>query len=165
MDLYLNGNYAELYLLSERNEVESQRVDIGETDSFLLSMEFEDRWNGTNYPAFLSMHGNLLRIHHAGMPADWAREVWQSAEDAIYADDGIDPVTGKHWRELIDVDSWAEQYLLREVFADGDACAMSQFFYYTQSVGRLYAGPLWDMDNTLNCWKTQIPNVLTAARL
>ena len=73
-------------------------------------------------------------------------------------------MTGKHWRELIDVDSWAEQYLLREVFADGDACAMSQFFYYTQSVGRLYAGPLWDMDNTLNCWKTQIPNVLTAAR-
>ena len=101
MDLYLNGNYAGLYLLSERNEVESQRVDIGETDSFLLSMEFEDRWNGTNYPAFLSMHGNLLRIHHAGMPADWAREVWQSAEDAIFSEDGVDPRTGKGWEDLI----------------------------------------------------------------
>lgn len=164
VDLYLNGNYAGLYLLSERNEVESQRVDIGETDSFLLSMEFEDRWNGTNYPAFLSMHGNLLRIHHAGMPADWAREVWQAAEDAIFSEDGVDPRTGKGWEDLIDTESWAQQYLLWEVFAEYDAGSISKFFYYDPQTGKIFAGPVWDMDNILNRCGLHPPNILAAQR-
>ena len=36
-DLYLNGSYAGLYLLSERNEVDHQRVDIPRENSFLIS--------------------------------------------------------------------------------------------------------------------------------
>lgn len=165
VDFYANGEYLGLYLLTERNQIHPQRVAIPEEESFLVSMEWPARTQWEQLPNVVSQRGNLLMIRQNGLGQGRLRQVWQSAENAIYADDGIDPVTGKHWRELIDVDSWAEQYLLREVFADGDACAMSQFFYYTQSVGRLYAGPLWDMDNTLNCWKTQIPNVLTAARL
>ena len=164
VDFYANGEYLGLYLLTERNQIHPQRVAIPEEESFLVSMEWPARTQWEQLPNVVSQRGNLLMIRQNGLGQGRLRQVWQSAENAIYADDGIDPVTGKHWRELIDVDSWAEQYLLREVFADGDACAMSQFFYYTQSVGRLYAGPLWDMDNTLNCWKTQIPNVLTAAR-
>ena len=164
VDFYANGEYLGLYLLTERNQIHPQRVAIPEEESFLVSMEWPARTQWEQLPNVVSQRGNLLMIRQNGLEQGRLRQVWQSAENAIYADDGIDPVTGKHWRELIDVDSWAEQYLLREVFADGDACAMSQFFYYTQSVGRLYAGPLWDMDNTLNCWKTQIPNVLTAAR-
>lgn len=164
VDLYANGAYLGLYLLTERNQIHPQRLAIPEEESFLVSMEWPARTQWEQLPNVLSDRGNLLMIRHNGLGQERLRQVWQSAENAIYASDGIDPVTGKHWRELIDVDSWAEQYLLREVFADGDACAMSQFFYYTQSDGKLYAGPLWDMDNTLNCWKTQIPNVLTAAR-
>ena len=164
VDFYANGEYLGLYLLTERNQIHPQRVAIPEEESFLVSMEWPARTQWEQLPNVVSQRGNLLMIRQNGLGQGRLRQVWQSAENAIYADDGIDPVTGKHWRELIDVDSWAEQYLLREVFADGDAGAMSQFFYYTQSVGRLYAGPLWDMDNTLNCWKTQIPNVLTAAR-
>ena len=164
VDFYANGEYLGLYLLTERNQIHPQRVAIPEEESFLVSMEWPARTQWEQLPNVVSDRGNLLMIRQNGLGQERLLQVWQSAENAIYASDGIDPVTGKHWRELIDVDSWAEQYLLREVFADGDACAMSQFFYYTQSVGRLYAGPLWDMDNTLNCWKTQIPNVLTAAR-
>lgn len=127
-------------------------------------MEWPARTQWEQFPNVVSQRGNLLMIRHNGLGQERLRQVWQSAENAIYASDGIDPLTGKHWQELIDVDSWAEQYLLREIFADGDACAMSQFFYYTESDGRVYAGPLWDMDNTLNCWGTQTPNTLTAAR-
>lgn len=78
------------------NEVDPQRVDIEENGSFLLSMEYEERWNGKNYPALFSMHGNLLRIHHAGMSADLAWEIWQSAEDAIFPRMGWTPGRGKN---------------------------------------------------------------------
>ena len=163
-DLYLNGNYAGLYMLSERNEVDPQRVDIPKENSFLISTDLAERREGRSFSAFTTAEGTMMRIRHAGMQEERIQEIWRSVENAIYSTEGMDPKTGKRWDELIDVPSWAQQFLLWEVFADGDACAMSQFFYYTESGGKLYAGPLWDMDNTLNCWKTQIPNVLTAAR-
>ncbi|MDO5545451.1 MAG: CotH kinase family protein [Eubacteriales bacterium] len=164
VDLYLNGEYAGLYLLSERNEVDDQRVDIAQNGSFLLSMEFEDRWDGTNYSAFFSRYGNLLRIHHDGMGEDRLREVWQSAEDAICSEDGLDALTGKSWDELIDVESWARQYLMWEVFAEYDAGCISKFFYYDPQEDRVFAGPLWDMDNILNRCELHPANILAAQR-
>ena len=164
VDLYANGTYLGLYLLTERNQISPQRVAIPENESFLVSMEWPARTQWEQFPNVLSERGNLLKVRQNALGQERLLQVWQSVENAIYADDGIDPVSGKRWHELVDVDSWAEQYLLREVFADGDACAMSQFFYYSESSGRVFAGPLWDMDNILNCWNTQTPNVLTAAR-
>ena len=164
VDLYGNGEYLGLYLLTERNQIHTQRVAIPENESFLISMEWPARTQWEQFPSVLSDRGNLLMIRQNALGQERLRQVWQSAENAIFADDGIDPVTAKTWDALIDVDSWAEQYLLRKVFADGDAGAMSQFFYYTESDGKVYAGPLWDMDNTLNCWGNQPSNVITAGR-
>lgn len=164
VELYLNGNYAGLYLLSERNEVDPQRVDIPETDSFLVSLELAQRWDGYSYPAVTSRRDYFLRIHHGGMPEDWIREKWQSVEDAVFADDGVDPYTGKSWDELIDVDSWARQYLLWEVFAEYDAASLSKFFYYDGRSDVVYAGPVWDMDNILNCYSLFRPNILASQR-
>lgn len=164
VDLYVNGEYLGLYLLTERNEVHPQRVAISEEGSFLVSLEWSSRLQWQQFPSITSDRGNFLRIQYAGMAEDEVLNIWQSAENSIYAEDGIDPITGKHWQELIDVDSWAEQFLLREVFADADAAAMSQFFYYSEDAGKLFAGPIWDMDNILNCWNTQPVNVITAGR-
>ena len=146
VDLYLNGNYVGLYLLSERNEVNPQRVDIPMEDSFLISKEWENRIYGRSYDFFFTRREYFYRIHHAGMEVDWAREIWQSVEDAIFAEDGIDPRTGKSWDELIDVDSWARQYLIWDCFVDIDAAHLSKFFYYDPRSDLVYAGPLWDMD-------------------
>ena len=41
VDLYLNGIYSGLYLLSERNEIHPNRVDVPEASSFLVSWESE----------------------------------------------------------------------------------------------------------------------------
>lgn len=75
------------------------------------------------------------------------QEIWQSTENAILAEDGVDPVSGKHWTEWIDVDSWAQKYLLEELFGNYDGGSLSQFFYYEESEGKIYAGPVWDMDS------------------
>jgi len=42
VDLFLNGKYAGLYQLCEKNEVATERVNIGE-DGFLVSLEMQDR--------------------------------------------------------------------------------------------------------------------------
>lgn len=82
----------------------------------------------------------------------------------MFASDGVDPATGKSWEELIDVDSWARQYLLWEVFAEYDAGTLSKFFYCDERTDLVYAGPVWDMDNILNCYGLFRPNILSSQR-
>ena len=164
VDLYLNGSYAGLYVISERNEVDPQRVAIPKDNGFLVSKEGDSRWDGQNYSAFFSQNGTFLRIHHNGIQGDRAQEIWQSVEDAIFAPDGIDPTTEKHWQDMIDLDSWAQQYLLWEVFAEFDAGTLSKFFYYDGRSDKVFAGPLWDMDMILNNWNWYPPTVLSSGR-
>lgn len=164
-DLYLNGEYAGLYLLTERNEIHPQRVAIT-PDGFLVSLELENRLQSQNYPYVRTACGTILRIHQSGMSKDSLQTIWESAENAIFAEDGIDPRTGKVWTELIDLDSWARKYLLEELVGNYDAGSVSQYFYYDQDVGKIFAGPVWDMDNTMGAdnW-TKASNAILAGRI
>lgn len=147
--LYLNGEYAGLYLLAERNEVHPQRVAIEEEGSFLVAIEPDWRLREQGYPYVQTSSGMALRIHHNTIPQNTVQQIWQSAENAIYAEDGVDPVSGKSWDELIDMDSWARKYLMQEIFGNADVLLASEFFFYHQTEGLLYAGLIWDMDVTL----------------
>lgn len=165
-DVYLNGEYAGLYVLCESNEVHPQRVDIDPNSSFLVSIEPEWRLQMQGYTYIVSDSEVALRIHQSAMQADTVRQIWQSAENAILAEDGIDPVTGKRWDELIDVDSWVRKYLIEEIFANEDSCVASEFFFYEAADGKIYAGPIWDMDVILSAGSLQCmsPSAILAGR-
>lgn len=148
VDLYLNGDYAGLYLLSERNEIHPQRVDLQEAGSFLVCRETEWRLVSQNHPHISLVSGAALRIHDSGFTKADLQRIWQPAENAILAEDGIDPLTGSSWQELIDLDSWVMDYLTGEIFGNVDAGVVSEFFYRDGSdpSGKIYAGPIWDYD-------------------
>ena len=173
VDLYLNGEYTGLYLLCERNEVQEERVNISPETGYLVSMELEERLAAQNYPYVLTKEKQALRIYYAPSGDDTGKTVlraFQSVENALLAEDGIDPDTGKHWTELIDLDSWVRKYLIEEIFASNDGGFMSQFFYFdtADDDGKVYAGPVWDFDvslgNTEN-WQFTEPNAFYARRL
>ena len=160
VDLYLNGEYAGVYLLSERNEIHESRVDLPETGSFLVSRESAWRLISQNYPRVLLDSGAALRVRESGLTEADLYEIWQPVENAILAEDGIDPETGKTWEELIDLDSWAMDYLMGEIFGDVDAGTISQYFYRDggDPSGKIYAGPVWDYDLSMGSqgtWQTQ----------
>lgn len=163
VDLYLNGEYAGLYQLSERNELDHQRIAVDGDSSFLISLTVDWQLDKSR-SSIKSDRDLLLRIHQRGVSIDKIWNIWQSVENAIYASDGIDPVTGKHWQELIDLDSWAQQFLLDEVFVDFDAFALSQFFYYEPDSGKIFGGPIWDSDNILDRCGKHPANILAAQR-
>lgn len=171
IDLYLNGEYAGLYLLCERNEIHPERVDISENGSFLVSLELEERLVAQNYPYVKTAAGQVLRIHDPDMVTAELLEnllaQWQSVENTLLADDGIDPVSGKSWLEMIDLDSWARKYLVEEIFGNFDACLISQYFYLDggDSAGKICAGPVWDFDNALGSkitWRLLVPETFHA---
>ncbi len=168
VDLYLNGEYAGLYLLCERNELHPNRVDVPAESSFLVSWESESRMIEQGYPYVKMERGTALRVHQSALDLEEVRSLWQSAENAIFADDGIDPVTGKHWLELIDLDSWVKLFLVDEISGDYDGGRQSKFFYYqeTDGVGKIYGGPVWDKDDAFAAghWTVTPPNCLVASR-
>lgn len=155
VDLYLNGEYAGLYLLAERNEVHPERVNISNQTGFLVSMEMRERLDAQNYSYIQTDAAQTLRVHYPTNPSNASfaelENIWQSVENAILAEDGIDPVTGKAWQELIDLDSWARKFIIEEIFGNNDACFVSQYFYCDGEDGKIFAGPVWDYDLSMGC--------------
>ena len=173
VDLYLNGEYSGLYLLCERNEIHNERVNISEEHGVLLSLELEQRLKGRGIQYFNTAEGQTLRVHAteevAESDLEQLQEIWQSVENAIMAESGVDPVSGKHYLELIDIDSWARKYLIEEVFANLDGCFVSQYFYWDPSIenGKIYAGPVWDYDLSMGNeqeWQLVEPRAIFAGR-
>ena len=173
VDLYLNGEYAGLYLLSERNEVQKNRVNIAEEGSFLVSQELQTRLQEDNNPYVVTNENVALRIHYPLNPNEATEQnilqQIQSVESALFSERGIDPLTGKTWLELIDLESWVRKYLIEEIFGNGDAGAISQYYYIdgAQPNGKLYAGPVWDYDHSMGNpvdWCLVFPNVFFGIR-
>jgi hypothetical protein len=146
VDLYLNGEYAGLYLLCERNELHEQRIALEGEETYLVSMDIAWRMEKNGKSFVTTDSGYAFRIHDSLQSEQTLRQLLQSVENAISAEDGRDPVTGKHWTELIDLDSWVRKYLVEEIFGNSDGGAISQYFYGNSISGKMYAGPVWDYD-------------------
>ena len=153
VDLYLNGEYVGLYLLSERNEIHPERVNVPQEESVLLSMERTDRIEKQQYQHIdTSQHGSVLRVHFpvelTHSEINELQEIWDEIEDAII-NSGLENNTA--WQEKIDVESWVKKYLVEEVFGNIDGGMNSQFFYLRKQEDqwKMYAGPVWDYDHSM----------------
>ena len=169
VNLYLNGAYAGLYLLCERIEVGENRLNIPQQGSFLVSSDLDWRLDEGRKWYFTTEYGFSMRIHHAGMEEQELENLLNTAERAIRASDGVDPVSGKSWQTLLDGDSWARKLLIEEIFGNLDGGFVSQYFYLdgADPEGKIVAGPVWDYDITMgNPFKTTVsnPNQLFALR-
>lgn len=167
VDLYLNGQYAGVYLLTERNEVHPQRVNLPE-GGFLVSKE--QRYNLSDEPYFTTAAGVDLRVRHNSLTQQDMEAVVAQAERAILSPEGRDPVSGLSLAQLLDLDSWVKKYTIEELFGGIDAGVASQFFFYDGQ--RLYAGPVWDYDETMGVpiwlgednWLNLVPEIFYAHR-
>ncbi len=169
VDLYLNGEYAGLYLLSRRNDSYFTENNSFKGEGFLVSLEGKDRLIKQNNPYIVTKENQALRIHSSTIDSEKIESIWQSAENAILSENGIDKESGKHWRELIDTDSWVKKYLIEEVFGNLDACYLSQYFYYdNDDNNKIFSGPVWDYDMTIGNqteWSLSFTDIFVANRL
>lgn len=171
-EVWLNGVYQGLYLLTEAVEAAPNRLELPEAGSWLLEMELDfRREEGAVY--ITTQKGQLFEIESSEKTgvSEEERErisnVLNDIESALYAQDGTSPASGRALYELIDLDSWAEAFLIQGISGDHDTGIASQFGYLKgEGDSRLYAGPVWDYDGAMGNVNTAMyrnPKALTAS--
>ena len=171
VELFMNGEYQGLYLITEAVEIEENRWAIAEDGGFAFEMELDFRKeNGKDY--ITTTGGRLFEVKEASgrkLSAERkqeAEELLNDVESALLADDGISDISGKSLEELIDIPSWAAGWLVEEISGDHDVGIASQFACTKRESSLLYAGPVWDFDGAMGNVNTPmygIPEALTAS--
>lgn len=171
VELFLNGQYEGIYLVSEKIKREKDRVDIAKLKADDLAgdsitggyiLKIDKTTGGVN-------EGWESPFKH--VPGAWQSTLWQveypkpvdlqaqqkayiqqwitSFEAAMASPDFADPETG--YPKYLDVQSFLDFTLLNELAKCVDAYRISTFFYKDKDSNDplLHAGPLWDFNIAL----------------
>jgi hypothetical protein len=79
---------------------------------------------------------------------DYIQGYLREMNSALDAPSGINPSTGKHFSEYMDVAAWIDNFWLNILAMDPDWGRLSQYFYKERN-GPVSAGPIWDYDRTM----------------
>ncbi len=194
VDVYLNGEYRGLYLMTEKIQVGSSGVDIADleeeneevnpqpldsypvfesqpeglidargydlendpedvTGGYLLETDKVYRYRRSDEPGFITSRNMAVYIkqpeHPSRAQVEYIGNLMSAFHRAILSADGTDPATGRHYSQMIDMESFARKYLIEEISKNFDGQRGSQFFYKDRGEDALvYAGPCWDYDLT-----------------
>ena len=144
--LFVNGRYEGLYALTEKIEILDSRLDLDtKTGSFL----FEARSQANKAWNFTSAKGISFSIRQ---PDDSSKEEFerqqnfiQHVEDVLFSPSFMDKENG--WQKYLDMQSFADWYLVNEFTKNHDARLQSSCYLYYDSVSqKIYMGPIWDFD-------------------
>ena len=176
-DVWMNGEYQGCYTVTpktdsyvtkngfmiEQDNYKEKKVSEGGDPQFSLDglVTTVSGWDSAyNLITVKKMGDNLLKNDQgvvddenpvileaaAARIRDWLQEAW----DAIRSDDGYNS-KGRYYTEYIDIESFAKMYLMQEYVKSFDVCAGSILFHRDgqTDADKLYAGPLWDLDNAM----------------
>ncbi len=172
VDLFINGEYAGSYLLTEKIEDDSDRVPLGNgedgrgvtdengkiTDLGFL-IEFGWDFEGENVWAkdyfdmkhVLRMYIKDPKIEYAFSPEYYYIYFYvMAAEQAI--------VSGEGYEEYIDVDSWVDWFIVNELTNCTECAFFRSLYMYKPVGGKLCAGPVWDYDMAFGNSLSDIPD-------
>lgn len=142
VDLYLNGEYAGNYLLSQKVKPQEEDVAGG------WMVEFDGYWKEEGGVGFETSGGEAIAVKFP-QKADEAEvsgiaSQIQRVENAVLSGDGTDPETGLSWQELADADSLVKKYVLDEISKCPDGWNGSNYCFWRD--GKMYFGAPWDYE-------------------
>lgn len=130
-------------------DIQYEEPDI--TGGYLFERELNTRFH-EEVSGFVTTQGDHYALQSPAYASkgqvDYIADLMQEFQDAIEQENGVNPETGKHYSEYIDVNSFIQKYLVDEIAKNYDGGVTSSFFYKPQdSVStKIFAGPVWDYD-------------------
>ena len=152
VELYLNGQYRGVYLLCEQVEVNKGRVEISDDETaidtgYLIEM---DGWNDTVQVSVPDKFSSSRKYTIKSPDSDVITTA-QKQYIKDYLTECIMAVQGSNYNKvlgLIDVESFAQAYIIYEMFKNPDT-DYSSVYFYKDAGGKLCCGPMWDFDMSI----------------
>ncbi|MDO8541655.1 MAG: CotH kinase family protein [Opitutaceae bacterium] len=168
-------DYAGISLLTERMNVDADRIDItplspndvsGDaiTGGYLLKIDVPDadEWSFLTKRGIPDLDSAAVIVAEpkaAKLPQaqrDYIRGYVQGMEDALFAGQASG-WSDRSYLDYIDVDSWVDHHLLEVFSGNIDGLSHSDYFHKDRG-GKLAAGPVWDFDRALGSYDERTRN-------
>jgi hypothetical protein len=150
-EVFINGRYNGTYQISEKIEEDNHRVNVGK-NGFLI--EIDQLVRMTNNDVFVEGYENLYNIKYPETyinsdEYNYFKNFILNFEKKLFSDEFKDPVNG--YRNLIDLESLVDWYLINEINKNGDKILKTGAFFSSVFItlkpdGKIKFGPLWDYD-------------------
>ena len=160
VDVYLNGEYNGIYLLTERIDIEKNKIDIEEADAdnltggYLIEKDVngkvdfdEDLWFNCPYWANQTKDYFVMKAPEPDDPElvsamlSYLTAYMQSIHDCIIGENGED------YTRYVDVSSWIDFIIVQEIAKNIDGNMKTSCFMYKQrDDDHLYMTAPWDFD-------------------
>jgi len=160
VDLYVNGEYIGNYLLSDKVETGSSRVNLTNEKGALVEIDNE---YGKYEPLYFTTNSSkmtfALKESYAG-DNDLGEKAEQVALNSFQTSINQFETalnTKASWeqiKKIIDVKSFAKLYLVMELSENPDALYSSTYFYKDGDNDVIHAGPVWDFDAAFGYYKS-----------
>lgn len=151
VDLMLNGRYYGTYMLGDRMENASARVDVG-FNGYILKIDAAT--TGVNFttseieqPLSILTPSVLVGDNNYRFIASYL----ESAEEALFGDNFKNESEG--WQKYLDMDSFVDWYLINEIAKNEDAFQAECYMNMKKS-GKLRMGPLWKAEKSFGFEKS-----------
>ena len=156
VEVVLNGDYLGLYLLTETNRIDKNRLNIYEqpnwnedenTIPYGWLVEVDNYYETNQISIRENDSWNLRLTYHSPDSLSTAQRQWlvgefQDINAAIYDKDKINST----WEQMIDVDAMARYFIIQEVLDNSDGFHGSFYLHKDRKDdARWIAGPLWDL--------------------
>lgn len=142
-NLTVNGRYQGLYQITEQICIDEDRIDIDETDAYILNMDrsYSELWkfrSKTNrwYVNMVSPTGDDCDYSKLLYIKSFINSLEDNLESGAYGD----------VYDSIDVRSFVDYGLIQSLTSNNGLCDQKSVYSYKKNGGRLYAGPLWDFE-------------------
>ena len=141
LELYIDDEYNGLYYLMQKVEIDKASVDLRRSDGLLFEIDMLHTDDGDTFISYL---GDFLVLKDSVLN-DYGDMVKSFMFDYNNAERAIIEKNYSKITKIIDIDSFAEYYLINEFAANPDAYSTS-FYLYRNNEGKIAAGPVWDFD-------------------
>lgn len=151
VELFVDDDYQGLYYLTRGIEVGKNAVDL--RDPYGVLVELDNVYGQAEELYYVTGNGEHLTVKDVVNEDNIATAM----EDFVANFNALEEAIKNHdydaIRELIDVKSFAEYYLIEELTLNMDAYFTSQYFYKDGLNDKIHAGPAWDFDMSFNNYR------------
>jgi len=155
IDLYINNEYAGIYLVGQKVEESSNRVNIGD-NGYLVEIDtdaqgridIDDVYFRSNIWSSHYEQGvfNIKEpnVDYNSNEYNLIKDYINNFESALFGENFKDPDLG--YRSFIDLPSFIDWFLVNEIAKNQDAKSFSSIFLNYVPGEKIKMGPVWDFD-------------------